>query len=382
MTESFNKDCAIKQLQDIKPVANIPKRILFIKSSSLGDIFHALPAFYLLSAACPGCKIDWLVNTNFAPVLEYVKKDLNNLIYFDREAIRTAGALKGIVKLIKSIRKERYDLVIDVQGLIRSSLMTFVARAGRKAGFAVPREKLSTLFYNQKIKIPEELQHAIEKNTFLVSKILNMQHIVPDYVVPPVEKYKNGALKVLKENNVDPTGYIAFAPGTRWVTKCWPTQFFAAVADAINTVYPKLNIVLVGAASDNEIADEIISKCKVSKPVSLTGKSNLCVLVEVLRGAGVLLTNDSGPMHIAASLRVPVFALFGPTAPGKTGPFWQWHKIYQNDKGCIKCFKRECKKETLECQQYILPEKVAADIVNKYKTLKPPVSHSSQSGSG
>ena len=367
MSESLKQNSFTKQLQEIKPVSSIPKRILFIKSSSLGDIFHALPAFYLLSAACPGCKIDWLVNTNFAPVLEYIKKDLNKIIYFDREAIRTTGALKGILKLVKSIRKERYDLVLDVQGLIRSSLMTLVARSAKKAGFAEPREKLSTLFYNEKIRIPEELQHAIEKNTFLVSKILNMQHTVPDYVIPPVEKYRNDALKVFKEHSIEPSGYIAFAPGTRWKTKCWPTSFFAKVADSVNSAYPNLKIILVGAASDNKIAVDIISKCKVSKPVSLTGKTNLCILVEVLRDAGVLLTNDSGPMHIAAALRVPVFALFGPTAPEKTGPFWQWHKIYQNETGCIKCFKRVCRRPTLECQLGILPEKVADDIVDKYK---------------
>jgi len=309
-----------------------------------------------------------VINTNFAPVLEYIKKDLNDIIYFEREKLKTAAALQSLVKLVKTIRKERYDLVIDVQGLIRSSLMTFFARADRKAGFAKPREKASLLFYNQKIEIPKNLQHAIEKNAFLVSKALGMQYTVPDYVILPVEAYKNSALKILKEYSISPSGYIAFAPGTRWESKCWPTRFFAKVADAINLVYPQLNIVLVGASSDNKIADDIISECKVSKPVSLTGKTDLCTLVEVLRGAVVLLTNDSGPMHIAAALRVPVFALFGPTAPERTGPFWQCHKIYQNDNGCIKCFKKECRKKTLECQKYILPEKVAEDIVD---TLEP-----------
>ena len=317
MNELLNKENVIKQLHDIMPVSRIPQRILFIKSSSLGDIFHAMPAFYLLSAACPGCRIDWLVNKNFAPVLEYVKKDLNNIIYFEREKLKTSGALKSIIKLVKSIRKERYDMVIDVQGLIRSSLMTFVARAGKKIGFADPRERLSLFSYNKKIKLPIELQHAIEKNAFLISRSLDTPYTVPDYVVPPVEMYKSSALKLLKEHNIDSEGYIAFAPGTRWETKCWPTHFFAAVADAINSVCPKLNILLVGAASDNKIADDIITECKISKPISLTGKTNLCVLVEVLRGAGALLTNDSGPMHIAAALRVPVFALFGPTAPEK-----------------------------------------------------------------
>ena len=370
MSELINKKNVIKKMQEIDPVSSIPKRVLFIKSSSLGDIFHAFPAFYLLSAACPGCKIDWLVNTNFAPVLEYIKKDLNNIIYFEREKIKTSGVFKSIVKLVNSIRKERYDLVIDVQGLTRSSLMAFVARSDKKAGFAVPREKISTLFYNEKIEIPKELQHAIEKNVFLVSKIIGSQYTVPDYVFPPVSMYKVAAHEVLEEYNVDANKYIAFAPGTRWESKCWPPSFFTEVADAISTIYPELNIVLVGTSSDDKIADEIISNCKFSKPISLTGKTNLCVLVEILRGAGVLLTNDSGPMHIAAALRVPVFALFGPTSPEKTGPFWQWHKIYQNHKGCIKCFKRVCEKDVVECQEYLQPEKVADDIVSKYKTIR------------
>ena len=367
MERTSRTKTVIKSLQEIKQISDFPKKILFIKPSSLGDIFHALPAFYLLKASCPGCQIDWLINKNFAPVLEGIKEDVNKFILFDREALRSGGRLKSIFKLAKVIRKERYDLVIDLQGLIRSALMTLVARAPKKVGFAKPREGISAFAY-KKVEIPKQLTHAIEKNVYLVSQALGTEYVIPDYHIPSVKKHKDGVLKVLKGNNVNSSAYIAFAPGARWKTKCWSPQFFADVADEVSSACPDLSIALVGASSDNEIADDIISKCKLSKPVSLTGKTNMCELIEVLREASLLLTNDSGPMHIAAALRTPVFALFGPTDPDKTGPFWQWNKVYQGE-GCIKCLKRECKKDTLECQDAIDPKKVANDIVEKYKGL-------------
>ena len=367
--KSIKIDSVIRPTKKIKSIPDSPKKILFIKPSSLGDIFHALPAFYLLKASCPGCQIDWLINQDFAPVLECIKKDLNKIIYFDRKMFKKANALTGFIRLVRSIRKERYDLVIDLQGLLRSSLMAFIARTKRKAGFADTKEKISVLMYNEKIDVPKDLLHAIERNAYLVSKVLKKQYFIPAYSIGAVKRYKNSVLKILKKHDIKSSGYIAFAPGARWKTKCWPSLFFADVADAINSVYPELNIVLVGTASDRQAANEIISKCKLSKPVSFAGETNICELIEVLRGASSLLTNDSGPMHIAAALRVPVFALFGPTDPEKTGPFWQWHKIYQDKKGCIKCLKRICEKKTLECQKNISSQEVANDIVKKLRTL-------------
>ena len=368
MNKSIKTDSVIKPGEKLKPVSDLPKKILFIKPSSLGDILHALPAFYLLKASCPGCQIDWLINKNFAPVLECIKEDLNKIIYFDREVFKKANALTGFIRLVRSIRKERYDLVIDLQGLLRSSLMTFIARTKRKAGFAETKEKISALMYNEKIDVPKKFVHAIERNVYLVSKILKTEYVIPDYHIEPMKKYKDSVLEILKKHDINSSRYIAFAPGARWKTKCWPSQFFADVADALSATCPNHNIVLIGAGSDNEIANDIIFKCKSSKPISLVGKTNICELIEVLRGASSLLTNDSGPMHIAAALRIPVFALFGPTDPEKTGPFWQWHKIYQNKKGCIKCLKRNCDKKTLECQENIASQEVAEDIVKKLGT--------------
>ena len=132
-------------------MSDFSKKILFIKPSSLGDIIHAFPAFYLLKKIYPECKIDWLINKNFASVLEYLDDDINNIIYFDRDVFKTTGALTGFTRLIKSIRKERYDLAIDLQGLLRSSLMTFIARSKKKIGFADTKEKISALLYNKKI---------------------------------------------------------------------------------------------------------------------------------------------------------------------------------------------------------------------------------------
>jgi len=358
----------IKLFDEIESISLDRKKILFIKPSSLGDLFHALPAFYLILSKYPNCKIDWLVNDNLANVLEYIKKDINRIILFDRKVLKSKHPIRGLINFVKDIRREKYDYVIDLQGLMRSSLMTFVAKSKYKYGFKDCKEKISSIFYKQKIKVPESLFHAIEKNSYLISEVLKCEYTVPDYKIPQVENFYNEATAILKNNGICSTKYITFAPGARWESKCWPPAFFAKVADCLYNKIPEIKIAIIGAGCDDLIAEKIIDLCETAKPISLTGKTGLCSLIEVLRRAEVMLTNDSGPMHISAAFRVPVFALFGPTDPDKTGPFWQWSKVYQNETGCIKCLRRECSIQTLECQKSILSEKVADDIVNKIKS--------------
>ncbi|MCP4178491.1 MAG: lipopolysaccharide heptosyltransferase II [bacterium] len=345
------------------------KKILIIKPSSLGDIFHAFPAFYLLKKYFPDAEIDWLVNISFAPILSYIEKDLNRTILFRRKDFKNwFKAVKTFLNLFIDIRKSKYDLVIDMQGLMRSAIFTFISKSGKKIGFADVREKISTLAYHRKIKTPEEITHAIDKNIYLISSIFNKNHIVPDYILPVDEMININ--KILKRKEIGKNDkYITLSPGARWTTKTWPPEFFAKISDDIAKEHPDIKVVLIGSTAEIETAKELTSLCKIAKPVSTVGETNLAELVELIRNSQLLLTNDSGPMHIAAFLRVPVFALFGPTYPEKTGPYWQWNKVYQSKEGCIKCLKRDCAANTLECQKNISQKNVSNDINNKLNEL-------------
>lgn len=153
------------------------------------------------------------------------------------------------------------------------------------------------------------------------------------------------------------SSYIVFVPGAGWVTKRWPTEHFAELANLIVTKYKK-KIILVGAKSDAILAEEILQKTKVPEYIiNLIGKTNLQELIAVMNGAKAIISNDSGPMHIAAAVNSPVLALFGPTSDIKTGPYGEKNRVITADESCRPCFKKSCQIEMV-CLKNILPSLV------------------------
>ena len=339
---------------EITPLAGSIKRVLIIKPSSLGDVIHTYPVIAILKKSIPDVKIDWVINKNLSQVLDYLEDYLDNKILFNRSGFKGVNFIKESCRLVSDIRREKYDCVIDLQGLLRSSIMTFLSRAKYKVGFSHPKESISKFAYNVKIEIPENITHAIEKNVYLVSEFLKIKPIVPLFNIPKIEKYRNSLKDVFAVNGLvfPKDKFIIAAPGARWNSKRWPTDFFAEVLDHISEK-KGFKTIIIGTSDERFLAEEIISKCEKAKPVSFADKTNMVELVELLRYAEFVLTNDSGPMHIAAALGTRVIAMFGPTDPELTGPFWPNSTVYQNETGCIKCFKRECLKEKQYCQEGI-----------------------------
>ncbi len=369
MNNNTVKICDVNAIQRLKNDFGY-RRILIVKPSSLGDILHAFPAFYLLKKSLPESRIDWVVNSNFAMLLSYIRQDLSKIINFRRNEFReTSHAPKALLALIGTLRSNRYDLIIDMQGLMRSSMMTFVARGTHKAGFANVKEKMSGIFYNIKVSVPDTITHAIEKNCHLISSILQIENVIPDFILPKI-----GSTEIstkLLEYGIDSNDkYIAVSPSARWKTKTWPPDFFAKIIDAVSSEFPEKKIILLGAKSERLAAEQVILSCKIAKPINLSGTTSLNELVEVIRGSEAFVTNDSGPMHIAAFLRVPVFAVFGPTLPEKTGPYWDWHKVYQAEKGCVKCLKRTCQRNDIQCQNNISVKPIIKDLLAKLSDVK------------
>jgi heptosyltransferase I len=352
----------VDKIKNSPKAANI-KKILIIKPSSLGDVIHTFPVIAMLKNSIPDVEIDWIVNKNIEQILDYLNDYLKDKILFNRSGFKGINYIKECKSLVSDIRKKKYDCVIDLQGLLRSSIMTFLSRAKCKVGFSNPKEKISKFAYNVKIDIPENITHAIEKNIYLVSKFLDIDPLVPHFKIPKIEIYKNVIQRIHSESNLDfsKDKYLIVAPGARWNSKRWPTAFFAETLDSI-AKSSDIKTVIIGTKDETHLAEEIISKCKKAKPISLANKTNMIELVELLRNAELILTNDSGPMHIAAALGTMVIALFGPTDPVLTGPFWPNSKVFQNSTGCIKCFKRECFKESQKCQEKITPLQIAEEI--------------------
>ncbi len=337
------------------------KRILIVKPSSLGDILHAFPAASLLCERIPGLKVDWLVHPSFAQLLDYMPC-VERAIPFKRGELGKASSfVPAMLELSKEIRREPYDAVIDLQGLIRSASIAFLARSKRRVGHASPKEPMAKLHYTERIDVPKSITHAADRNTALVSAFLGIPFESRDFILPSNAKNMEGAAKALeKASGSVPKPLTAIIPGARWDTKRWPPAFFAKLACAMAAARPELSFAILGAPSDMPLAREIIKETGSGANVfDMTGRTSIGELAETLRLCSVAISNDSGPMHVAAAVGTPLVALFGPTEPSLTGPRSNGKAaVLSPNIDCIGCMRRYCQKGL--CHLSLDPENAAS----------------------
>lgn len=327
-------------------------KVLIVKPSSLGDIFHLFPAIAILTAGRPEAEIDWIVNPAFADVLKYCP-NIRRVIFFRRKEL---GSLKTffpyVFRLISEIRHEDYDLVIDFQGLFRSAFFAWIARCRQIAGFASPKEPVAKFFYTSKIVVPDSTVHAVDKNIRLMQQLLHSSQTIKTPFLAPVKDFSEKSNNLLLESGiVSSDRVIGIIPGARWQSKCWPPAFFANLISEVDRLHPGLKFIILGSEADSPASSEIINSASNARIISLTGKTAIGELVEIIRRCEFIISNDSGPVHIAAAMNKTVFALFGPTDPGKTGPYGNKHYIFQANLPCIKCLKRKCPRGTFDCHK-------------------------------
>ena len=327
-------------------------KVLIVKPSSLGDIFHVLPAISILTAARPDTEIDWLVHPAFADVLKYCS-NLRRVIFFQRKEL---GSVKTFFphffKLFSELRRDRYDLVIDFQGLFRSAFFAWLVRCSRIAGFASPKEPAAKFFYTSKITVPDSMLHAVDKNISMMQQLLNSTNTPPGFFLNPVREFSEKAEELLRDSGINSTDrVVGIIPGARWQSKCWPPAFFAEIIASVNRITPGLKFLILGSRADSDASTAIIKSAADAGIISLTGKTGIGELIETIRRCEFIISNDSGPVHIAAAMNKTVFAFFGPTDPRKTGPYGSRHYIFQADLPCIRCLKRKCSLGTFECHK-------------------------------
>lgn len=326
------------------------KRILIIKPSSLGDIFHAFPAVARLHELFPNAEFDWLVHPAFVEALDYSPVPVSRKIIFRRRELgKLATILPAMLELIRDLRENTYDYIFDFQGLFRSAFFARMAK-GRVVGFARPRETMARWFYHNWSKVNLRL-HAVRRNQLLVERFFLTGTMRTDTVIPSNAgnaKNLNGKLQWLGINDNDII--VGISPGARWASKVFPAELFARVMILTAEMSPKVKFVIMGAPADQKLAENILALAGNVPALSLAGATSLGELVELIKRCKVLLANDSGPVHIAAAAKVPVVCFYGPTNPNLTGPFGDIHTIFQRgDLKCIKCMNRQCREIVTEC---------------------------------
>ncbi len=327
--------------------------ILIVKLSAIGDVIHTLPSLVALRYCYPQAHITWVVEEAASdllmdhPMLDRVlvsrrKRWIRDL----KEGPNRGAALREILHFLRTLRDRPYDLVIDFHGLLKSAIFVLLSGGKRKLGYDSLQEG-SGFFLNE--KIPEDMtKHAVDRYLDF-PRHLGCEISKPEFPIGLQEAHFRSVQALLSEKNIDSSrGYVAVSPVAYWETKLWDEAKFAALCDLIVTDLD-LPVVFTGESREGTIAR--IRSLMQAPSISVAGGTSLRELAVLYKKASLLLTTDSGPMHLAAAVGTPVVALFGPTSPERTGPYGSGHTIIRRGLPCSPCFRKTC--ETVECMKII-----------------------------
>jgi heptosyltransferase I len=326
-------------------------RILLVKLSSFGDVLHALPTLEALRSAHPTAHITWLVEAAYAPLLSghpaldavWIAPRLRPAEFFSGS---NPAALR---RLLQQLRAQPFDLVLDVQGLLKSAVWVALAKSPRKVGYDKTRE-LSYLPLTERVPPFDPEAHAVER-------YLNLAHYLGAPPTPPrfrlgLDAAADIAALVPVETG---TPLAVLHPGARWASKLWPPTSWATLSEWFHA--QGFQVAVTGSPADRELVEDLVRRSRAPL-INLAGSTSLAQLAAILRKARLAVTTDTGVMHLAATLGTPVVALFGPTAPWRTGPFGPGHQVVRLGLSCSPCFKRHC--PAPRCLNELTPEKVVA----------------------
>jgi lipopolysaccharide heptosyltransferase I len=293
------------------------RRIALLKPSALGDIIHSLPVLTALRQRYPHAHITWIVNRAYEPLLKD-HPDLNETMAFDRGVARKGwfSAVTTLLEFARKLRTYEFDLVIDLQGLLRSGLMARATNAARRVGLSCSREG-SRWFYTDIVDVPGGLygMHAVDRY-WRVAEEFGSGRGKPSFTIPVPSEARRNAAKLLLGL---PRPWLAFAVGSRWLTKRWRPGHFAALARRAQAGYGG-TIVFVGTADEAPLAAEVRAELTGST-LDLHGRTTLPELAAVLESCDLMVANDTGPLHLAAALGRPVVAPYTCTKASLTGPY-------------------------------------------------------------
>lgn len=311
-------------------------RILVIKLSSLGDLFHALPAVHELKVGL-GATVAWATQTEYAALVRCFS-DVDRVIAFPRRSF-----CSGARTFLRELRAERYDIIVDLQGLLKSAFVARLARGQRRIGPSFHREGARFL-YSEIAGERNKNRHAVEENLDVARHLgLAASEVAFPVRFPAVEV-------------AAPRPRVAIVPSSRWQTKNWPPASFGEVARGL-IARRNASVFLLGGPDDVRVC-ACLERDLDGEAVNLAGKLSLPEVGGYLAAMDLLIANDSGPVHMASAVETPSLVLFGPTDPARTGPYGNRHRVLRTDLPCQPCFSSACRLGDTRCMSAISPEQV------------------------
>ena len=310
--------------------------VLVVRLSAMGDVIHAMPAISALRAARPDLQIGWLVEQRWAELLcarasEYLAprselKPLVDRIHVANFAAWRRDLLSGetwraMGLLRHELRATKYRTALDLQGAIRSALAARASGAKLRIGSSQPREGPATMFYTR--QIDPAGAHVVEQALSLASAVAGQElgYVEPLFPVDPAAK----AWAEQLHRSLGPKPLAIVNPGAGWGAKCWPAESFGRVARAL--AERGVSVVVNHGPGEEPLADAVVES---SGKIAVAVKCSIGELIALTRRASLFVGGDTGPMHLAAALRVPVVALFGPTRPERNGPYGTSRVVLRN----------------------------------------------------
>ncbi len=330
-------------------------QLLIVKSSSLGDIVHALPAARAFKAAHPEAEIDWLIERDLAPLL-YGNPVIRRLVRFDsrgpRRRPRSMAPYRQFMRDMAYLRRVRYDVVVDLQRLIKSAVLLGFVRAKKRVGFtaAACREPLASLAYSRHVRV-DYYQDPVREQYLAALQAVSDQRLLPPiapHLAPIPEAVKNVARKLgsLWER---PFGLALLGAG--FETKSWPFEHWLDLLDRLPRDYPVLL-----TWSGLEERTKCLSLASFIRQAEVPPALSLPELVALCQRASWVVGGDTGPLHLAAALDTPTVSFYGPTHVRRDAP--PGHVAIQSPVECTGCFKRTCPKEEMDCLKAVTPDMV------------------------
>jgi heptosyltransferase I len=334
-------------------------RILLIKPSALGDVVHTIPVLVKLRARYPRARIDWLITPENAEIVRS-HPALSNVVLFARRDFSKRGyrwrALVAFFDLLKRIRRAKYDLVVDMHGQVRSAFFSLISGARVRIGFDRPIKRGLTvsaehdlrnipnhgwrgaregswIAYTHRIPIPTLDVHAIDRYLW-VGELLGFDEDPPDLTIHLSADTICNMERLLEEHGVPASKpLVVLVPGTIWETKHWTIDGFAGTARQF--LQDGFAVALVGTKRDQQRCRQIAAAAPGA--CNLSDKTTPAELAALIQRAEVAVTNDSGSMHVAASLGKPMVSVFGPTNPVHIGPYQRPESVVRMDLPCSPC---------------------------------------------
>ena len=323
-------------------------RFLIVRLGSLGDVVHAIPAVAALKRRHPAAIIDWVVDPRYVGLVNLVTV-VDSVFPFDPR--RSLAAFSTWRQIGRGIH---YDAAIDLQGLLKSAVLARLVGARRTIGFSREhlREPLARLLYSQTID-PGDAPHVIQKGIGLMRAV----GVDDPSIAFPLSIPRSSAAEAVTAR-IGSGDYALINPGAAWPNKRWPPDRFGQLATAIRQRHGLRSVVLWGPGEDaaaSAIAAASRGAAEPAPPTSITD------IVALAKGARLMVSGDTGPLHIAAAVGTPIVALFGPTRAERNGPWFASDMSISRFDRCVCHYERQCRRDR-PCIDDISVEEVLAAI--------------------